>query len=70
MLRRTGSGWSIDLDTADAAFEDGMSVQLVVWDDRDADSRSEVERIALVQQLPVDIVALELSAEGSLATNP
>jgi hypothetical protein len=56
----------VTLESADPSFEEAMPVRLVIWDDRKAGSRSEVEEIGRVQQLDVEIVALALSAEGKM----
>ncbi len=69
ILRSINGQWTIALDTSDAAFAEGMEVRLVLWDDRDPSARSEVEQIAITQQLDPAIVALALSAEGSLIEN-
>ncbi len=66
ILRQTSSGWVVQLSEGDASFEEGMPVRLTLWDEREASSKSEVERIATVQQLDPAIIALALSAEGAL----
>ncbi len=66
-LRSANGQWTITLDNANAAFSDSMEVRVVLWDDRDPSARSEVEQIAIAQQLDPAIVALALSAEGILA---
>lgn len=65
-LDLTHGEWTLKLSSADPAFENGMPVKLVLWDDRDHGEKSEVEQIAQVQQLDAAIVALALSAEGKL----
>ena len=67
ILRSTNGQWTIALDGANATFADAMEVRVVLWDDRDHSARSEVEQIAITQQLDPAIVALALSAEGVLA---
>ncbi len=66
-LHSINGRWHVAITDADPSFEDSMPVRLVLWDARGIDARSEVERIALTQQLEVGIVALGLSAEGALA---
>ena len=63
-LKKKDKVWSVELTSSDPSFEEGMPVRLVIWDDRKAGARSEVEEIARTQQLDVEIVALALSVEG------
>lgn len=65
-LTHDGSSWVVRLDNASDLFEEGIKVTLVVWSDSDEGNESEVERIARVQQLPVEVVARALASEGVL----
>ena len=67
VLHHTDSAWHIVLPDMHPSYEDGMNLELVLWDSRAEGSRSEVEEIARIQQLEPAIVALGLSSEGSLA---
>lgn len=66
-LQSHNGSWHIVLAEGDPSFEQEMPVRMVLWDARQAGTRSEVEEIALAQQLEVGIVALALSAEGALS---
>ncbi|MEI8134611.1 MAG: hypothetical protein WCH46_05965 [bacterium] len=66
ILHHIDSQWHIVLAESPPSFEENMPVSVVLWDQREAGSRSEVEEIARVQQLEPSIVALGLSAEGTL----
>lgn len=69
ILRSTNGAWQLQLDEADPSFADAMPVRLVLWDARQPKERSEIERIAIAQQLEAGIVALALGAEGALAAS-
>ncbi|MDP4229009.1 MAG: hypothetical protein Q8916_01235 [Bacteroidota bacterium] len=68
ILRLTDSrSWLIELQEPHPSMEDGMPVEMVLWDARNEGSRSEVEEISRIQQLEPAIVALALAVEGTLA---
>ncbi len=66
-LRQTPDRTWIELESPIEAMEDSTPLQLVMWDARPGGGRSEVEEIARVQQLDVEIIAIGLAAEGRLA---
>jgi hypothetical protein len=67
ILRKKDSSWQIDLTEIHPSYEEGMTVELVLWDSRSEGGRSEVEEIARVQQLEPAIVALGLASEGAIS---
>jgi hypothetical protein len=66
-LHFADGSWHVALEAGDPSFEEAMPVRIVLWDDRSISDRSEVERIAISQQLDAGIVALALSAEGAVS---
>ena len=65
-LHRSDSSWQITLSDSHPSYDEGMTVDLVLWDSRSEGGRSEVEEIARVQQLEPAIVALGLASEGAI----
>jgi hypothetical protein len=65
-LEREGGSWLIRLDESSPLFAENINVKLVLWSDASDGNESEVERIARIQQLPPEVVALGLSSEGAL----
>ena len=65
-LHKSDSSWQITLDESHPSYEDGMTVDMVLWDSRSEGGRSEVEEIARVQQIEPAIVALGLASEGAI----
>jgi hypothetical protein len=66
ILTRSGDNWIITLSASHPSFADQTPVDVILWDSRPAGSQSEVEEIARIQQLEPEVIALSLSAEGSL----
>jgi len=66
-LQKVDSSWHIILSDEHPSFENGMTLELVLWDSRPEGTKSEVEEIARIQQLEPSIVALALASEGSLS---
>jgi len=71
-LRKQDGKWLIELDESTSGLaitglEDKSDVRLVFWDSRPVGSRGEVEEIARVQQLEIEIIATGLAQEGALA---
>jgi hypothetical protein len=66
LRQEPGKSW-IELESPVNGLESGSPLQLVIWDARPAGGRSELEEIARVQQLELEIVAVGLAAEGRLA---
>ncbi len=66
LRQEPGKTW-IELESPVEGLEIGSPLQLVIWDARPAGGRSELEEIARVQQLELEIVAVGLAAEGKLA---
>lgn len=65
-LERDGSSWLVRLDASSPIFAENLNVKLVLWSDDSDGNESDVERIARIQQLPVEVVAVGLSSEGAL----
>jgi hypothetical protein len=65
-LERDGSSWLVRLDSSSPIFAENLNVKLVLWSDDSDGNESDVERIARIQQLPVEVVAVGLSSEGAL----
>lgn len=63
-LERDGSSWLVRLDSSSPVFAENLNVKLVLWSDDTDGNESDVERIARIQQLPVEVVAVGLSSEG------
>ncbi len=68
-LHRSDSSWQIVLSDSHPSYEEGMTVDLVLWDSRSEGGRSEVEEITRVQQLEPSIVALGLASEGAITNS-
>jgi hypothetical protein len=66
-LHKSDSSWQITLGENHPSYDEGMTVDLVLWDSRSEGGRSEVEEIARVQQLEPAIVALGLASEGAIS---
>jgi hypothetical protein len=66
-LRQEPNKTWIELESPVLAMENDTPLQLVIWDARPAGGRSELEEIARVQQLEIEIVATGIAAEGKLA---
>jgi len=66
LRQEPGKSW-IELESPVIGLESGSPLQLVLWDARPAGGRGELEEIARVQQLELEIVAVGLAAEGKLA---
>lgn len=47
-------------------LEDGQPVRLILWDDRPAADRSDIEQVSQVQLLPKAVVAMGLRTRGSI----
>ena len=67
ILRKSNSTWQIELAEIHPSYEEGMTVELVLWDSRSQGGRSEVEEIARIQQLEPAIIALGLASEGAIS---
>jgi hypothetical protein len=65
-LERNNDSWVVRLDTSSPVFAEDLNVKLVLWSDDSEGNESDVERIARIQQLPVEVVAVGLSSEGAL----
>ncbi len=65
-LHKSDSSWQITLSDSHPSYDEGMTVDLVLWDSRSEGGRSEVEEIARIQQLDPAIVALGLASEGAI----
>lgn len=65
-LERDGSSWVVRLETSSPIFAENLGVKLVLWSDSADGNESDVERIARIQQLPIEVVAVGLSSEGAL----
>jgi hypothetical protein len=65
-LQSVEDGWIIKIDAAHPSFTDTMPVDVILWDNRAAGKQNEIDEIARIQQLEPEVVALALSAEGSL----
>lgn len=68
-LERTADGWSVKLASSHPSFADGTPVDVILWDNRAKGEQNEVEEIARIQQLEPEVIALSLSAEGSLSNS-
>ena len=68
-LHKFNSTWQITLGDSHPSYDEGMTVDLVLWDSRSEGGRSEVEEIARIQQLEPGIVALGLAAEGAVTND-
>ena len=66
ILHKSNSSWQITLNDSHPSYDEGMTVDLVLWDSRSEGGRSEVEEIARIQQLEPAIVALGLASEGAI----
>ena len=67
-IRKHGEKFLIELTASFPDLEEGSPVQVVFWDPRPAGTRSDIEEIARVQQIDLEVVAKGLSAEGALAS--
>jgi hypothetical protein len=67
IIRKSGDQWLIELPDKISGVEEGTPVRIVFWDDRPKGGRSDLEEIARVQQIEIEIVAKGLSAEGAIA---
>jgi len=65
-LERDGDSWLVRLDASSPIFAENLNVKLVLWTDDTEGNESDVERIARIQQLPIEVVAVGLSGEGAL----
>ena len=65
-LERDGDSWVVRLDESSPIFAENLNVKLVLWSDDTEGNESDVERIARIQQLPIEVVAIGLSSEGAL----
>ncbi len=65
-LEQDGSSWLVRLDASSPIFAENLNVKLVLWSDDTDGNESDIERIARIQQLPVEVVAVGLSSEGAL----
>ena len=65
-LERDGSSWLVRLDSTSPIFAENLNVKVVLWSDDTDGNESDVERIARIQQLPLEVVAVGLSSEGAL----
>ena len=68
VVRKLGEKFTIELSAPFPDLEEGTPVHLVFWDTRPAGARSDIEEIARVQQIDLEVVAKGLSAEGALAS--
>lgn len=64
-LSRDGNSWIVRLDATSPLLSEGTNVKVVLWASGEG-SESEVERIARIQQLPPEVVAVALMTEGAL----
>lgn len=65
-LERNGDSWLVRLDSSSPIFAENLNVKLVLWSDDSDGNESDVERVARIQQLPIEVVAVGLSSEGAL----
>jgi hypothetical protein len=65
-LERDGDSWLVHLDSSSPIFAENLNVKIVLWSDDTDGNESDIERIARIQQLPVEVVAVGLSSEGAL----
>jgi hypothetical protein len=68
-LERSGDGWLVKLEASHPSFADQTPVDVILWDNRAAGEQNEVEEIARIQQLEPEVIALSLSAEGTLGNS-
>ena len=59
--------WYVEISEPITGLEEGANVRVVLWDERPKGSRSEIEEIARIQQLDIEIIATSLAREGALA---
>jgi hypothetical protein len=65
-VRKLGEKFVIELSAPFPDLEADAPVQVVFWDTRPVGARSDIEEIARVQQIELEVVAKGLSAEGAL----
>jgi hypothetical protein len=68
-LEKTADGWIVKLESSHPSFADRTPVDVILWDNRAKGEQNEVEEIARIQQLEPEVIALSLSAEGTLTTS-
>lgn len=65
-LERDGDSWRVRLDSSSPIFAEDLNVKLVLWSSDADGNETDVERIARIQQLPIEVVAVAMSSEGAL----